>query len=96
MAEVLEEAGYLFMMLGKWRLSWSEGRYPINQGSDEFYRVETTDASMGTSIPEFAKSGLDTPAVMEGVRGQPAGQTFSTRLINILAALLRRSTSCHC
>jgi arylsulfatase len=71
-AEMLEGAGYHSMMLGKWHLGWSEGRYPNSQGFDEFYAIETTDASTWTSDPEFAESGFDAPVVMEGVKGKPA------------------------
>ena len=72
MAEMLADAGYHTAMFGKWHLGWSEGRYPTNQGFDEFYGVETTDVSVWTSLPGFKDSGLETPVVMEGVKGKPA------------------------
>ena len=72
MAEMLANAGYHTAMLGKWHLGWSEGRYPTNQGFDEFYGVETTDVTVWRSLPGFAESGLDEPVVMEGRKGEPA------------------------
>lgn len=71
-AEMLADAGYNTAMLGKWHLGWSEGRYPSNQGFDEFYGVETTDVTVWTKLPGFAKSGLEPPVVMEGREGTPA------------------------
>jgi arylsulfatase len=53
-------------------LGWSEGRYPTNQGFDEFYGVETTDVTVWTSLPGFAESGLEKPVVMEGRKGEAA------------------------
>jgi len=72
MAEMLADAGYNAAMLGKWHLGWSEGRYPSNQGFDEFYGVETTDVTVWTKLTGFAKSGLEAPVVMEGREGTPA------------------------
>ncbi len=71
-AEMLAEAGYNTAMLGKWHLGWSEGRYPTNQGFDEFYGVETTDVTVWGTLPGFAKSEIETPVVMEGRGGVPA------------------------
>jgi len=72
MAEMLAEAGYNTAMLGKWHLGWSEGRYPSNQGFDEFYGVETTDVTVWRTLPGFKKSGLEKPVVMQGREGKPA------------------------
>lgn len=73
MAEMLGDAGYDTAMLGKWHLGWSEGRYPTNQGFDEFYGVETTDVTVWSTLPGFAASGLEAPMVMAGREGEPAG-----------------------
>ena len=72
MAEMLADVGYNTAMLGKWHLGWSEGRYPTNQGFDEFYGVETTDVTVWRELPGFAESGLEGPVVMEGHAGKPA------------------------
>lgn len=72
MAEMLAEAGYNTAMLGKWHLGWSEGRFPSNQGFDEFYGVETTDVSVWSSLNGFAAADMEIPEVMEGKAGAPA------------------------
>jgi arylsulfatase len=72
MAEMLADAGYHTALFGKWHLGWSEGRYPTNQGFDEFYGVETTDVTVWESLPGFADSGLEKPVVMEGRKGEAA------------------------
>jgi len=72
MAEMLAEAGYNTAMLGKWHLGWSEGRYPSNQGFDEFYGVETTDVSVWSALTGFADADMEAPVVMEGTEGSPA------------------------
>lgn len=72
MAEMLADAGYNTAMLGKWHLGWTEGRYPSNQGFDEFYGVETTDVTVWRDLPGFKKAGLENPVVMQGRRDEPA------------------------
>lgn len=72
MAEMLKEAGYSTAMLGKWHLGWSEGRYPTDQGFDEFYGVETTDVTVWRTLDGFAKAGMEHPVVMQGVAGESA------------------------
>ncbi len=39
MAEMLSDAGYATGMFGKWHLGHTEGRYPTNQGFDEWYGI---------------------------------------------------------
>ena len=46
MAEMLSDAGYATGMFGKWHLGDSPGRYPTDQGFDEWYGIpNTTDES---------------------------------------------------
>ncbi|MFY0691305.1 MAG: arylsulfatase [Paracoccaceae bacterium] len=46
MAEMLKDAGYATGMFGKWHLGDSPGRYPTDQGFDEWYGIpNTTDES---------------------------------------------------
>ena len=46
MAEMLSDAGYATGMYGKWHLGDSPGRYPTDQGFDEWYGIpNTTDES---------------------------------------------------
>lgn len=72
MAEMLKEAGYNTAMYGKWHLGWSEGRYPKDQGFDEFYGVESTDQTMWTIQGRWQALGVEPPYVVEGVAGQEA------------------------
>ncbi|WP_319546650.1 arylsulfatase [Ruegeria conchae] len=72
MAEMLKAVAYNTAMYGKWHLGWSEGRYPKDQGFDEFYGVESTDQTMWTSSARWQALGLEPPHVMEGVAGEAA------------------------
>jgi arylsulfatase len=72
MAEMLNEAGYSTAMFGKWHLGWSEGRFPKDQGFDEFYGVESTDQTLWTSQGRWQALGVEPPYVMEGTAGQAA------------------------
>ena len=47
LAEMLSDAGYATGMFGKWHLGDTEGRYPTDQGFDEWY-----------GIPRFIGSSL--------------------------------------
>ena len=70
MAEMLSEAGYATGMFGKWHLGRTEGRFPTDQGFDEWYGVpNSTDESTYTSLDGFAESGVSPTYVMEGKKG---------------------------
>ena len=70
MAEMLSEAGYATGMYGKWHLGRTEGRFPTDQGFDEWYGVpNSTDESVYSSLKEFTKSGLPETFVMDGKKG---------------------------
>ena len=43
-AEMLSEAGYSTGMFGKWHLGRTEGRFPTDQGFDEWYGISTSRA----------------------------------------------------
>ena len=50
LAELLSEAGYDTAMYGKWHLGHSEGRWPTNQGFDEWYGIaNSSDESLWTT-----------------------------------------------
>jgi arylsulfatase len=71
MAEMLSEAGYATGMFGKWHLGRTEGRFPTDQGFDEWYGIpNTTDESVHSSLPSFADSGLSLPFVLDSTRGE--------------------------
>ncbi|GAB1309583.1 arylsulfatase [Urechidicola sp. KH5] len=70
MAEMLSDAGYATAMYGKWHLGRTEGRFPTDQGFDEWYGVpNSTDESTYSSLQGFADSGVDETYVMDGVKG---------------------------
>jgi arylsulfatase len=58
MAEMLSKAGYATAMFGKWHLGRTPGRFPTDQGFDEWYGVpNSTDESVYSSLKGFAESG---------------------------------------
>ena len=71
MAEMLSEAGYATGMYGKWHLGRTNGRFPTDQGFDEWYGIpNTTDESVYSSLPGFAESGLSQTFVMDSKKGE--------------------------
>ena len=53
-AESLSEAGYVTGMFGKWHLGHTEGRYPTDQGFDEWYGIpNSTDESLWPDQAQF-------------------------------------------
>ncbi|WP_270726851.1 arylsulfatase [Shimia sp. Alg240-R146] len=70
MAEMLADAGYATGMYGKWHLGRTEGRFPTDQGFDEWYGVpNSTDEAVYTSLAEFEGSGVEPTYVLKGVKG---------------------------
>jgi arylsulfatase len=81
MAEMLSEAGYATGMFGKWHLGRTEGRFPTDQGFDEWYGVpNSTDESVYSSLNGFAESGLPETYVMEAVKGSASTKVRPYRL----------------
>lgn len=81
MAEMLSEAGYATGMFGKWHLGRTAGRFPTDQGFDEWYGVpNSTDESVYSSAPGFAESGVAETFVMEGKKGQSPSKVRPYRL----------------
>jgi arylsulfatase len=70
MAEMLSEAGYATGMFGKWHLGRTEGRFPTDQGFDEWYGVpNSTDEAVYSSLPGFSESGVAETYVMDARKG---------------------------
>lgn len=52
--EMLSDAGYSTAMFGKWHLGHTEGRFPTDQGFDEWYGVpNSTDESLWPAQSQF-------------------------------------------
>ena len=81
MAEMLSEAGYATAMYGKWHLGRTPGRFPTDQGFDEWYGVpNSTDESVYSSLPGFEESGLSETFVMDGKKGEEPKRVRPYRL----------------
>jgi arylsulfatase len=71
MAEMLAQAGYATGMYGKWHLGRTEGRFPTDQGFDEWYGVpNSTDEAVYSTLPGFSESGVPETYVMEAREGE--------------------------
>jgi len=70
MAEMLSAAGYATGMYGKWHLGRTKGRFPTDQGFDEWYGIpNTTDESVYSSLEGFAESGIEETFVLDSKKG---------------------------
>lgn len=70
MAEMLSDAGYATGMFGKWHLGHTEGRFPTDQGFDEWYGIpNSTDETIWEGQDGFAESGVEGPYIYEGKKG---------------------------
>jgi arylsulfatase len=83
MAEMLSAAGYATGMYGKRHLGRTEGRFPTDQGFDEWYGVpNSTDESVYSSLQGFNESGLPETFVMDGKKGSVPDKVRPYRLDN--------------
>jgi arylsulfatase len=71
MAEMLSDAGYATGMYGKWHLGRTPGRFPTDQGFDEWYGISnSTDESTYHTRQGFAESGLEETYVLDSKKGE--------------------------
>lgn len=70
-AELLSEQGYATALYGKWHLGDTKGRFPTDQGFDEWYGIPNTsdEAEYSTQFQYDSKVGTK-PVIMESVKGQ--------------------------
>jgi arylsulfatase len=79
MAEMLSDAGYATGMFGKWHLGHTKGRFPTDQGFDEWYGIpNSTDESLWPDQAQFnavVKEKLSPYAVPEYIYYGKKGAT---------------------
>lgn len=81
MAEMLSDNGYATGMYGKWHLGRTEGRFPTDQGFDEWYGIpNSTDESTYSSMEGFEKSGVAETYVMNATKGKTPEKVRPYRL----------------
>ena len=70
-AELLSSQGYATALFGKWHLGDSEGRYPNDQGFDEWYGIpNSSDESWWAQDKDFDPSRAHLEYLMEGRKGE--------------------------
>jgi arylsulfatase A-like enzyme len=71
LAELLSDAGYATALYGKWHLGEHEGRFPSDQGFDEWWGIlNSWDEAGYTAWPLFKESGMEVPMIWEGKKGE--------------------------
>ena len=93
--ELLSDAGYATAMYGKWHLGDMRGRYPTDQGFDEWYGIaNTTDESEYTSQSGFDPKIVSPPRIRQARRGEAPVDVMAYDLVTrrtIDAELTRRA-----
>ncbi len=70
-AESLSRAGYATAIYGKWHLGSTEGRYPTDQGSDEWWGFPfSTNVATFVDQVGWDPSAQEVPQLVEGRRGE--------------------------
>ena len=70
-AELMSDAGYSTGMFGKWHIGDVPGRFPTDQGFDEWYGVaNTTDESDYSSQFQYDAEATTTPMIVESIKGE--------------------------
>lgn len=70
-AKLLSDIGYKTAHFGKWHLGSVDGRFPNDQGFDEWWGIpRTTDEVFWPGTPGFAESGVEPQYIMEGRKGE--------------------------
>ena len=70
-AELISAAGYTSGMFGKWHIGDTPGRFPTDQGFDEWYGVaNTTDESEYSSQFQYDPKSGTSPMIQEASKGE--------------------------
>jgi arylsulfatase len=70
-AELLSDQGYATGMFGKWHLGEVEGRFPTDQGFDEWYGIaNTTDESTYSEGFQFDPEVVEMPHILKSTKGK--------------------------
>lgn len=70
-AELMSDAGYATGMFGKWHLGDTKGRFPTDQGFDEWYGIpNTTDEAMYSSHYAYDAKESVKPYILEAKKGK--------------------------
>ena len=70
-AELLSGEGYATGMFGKWHLGEVAGRFPTDQGFDEWYGIaNTTDESTYSAGFQFDPDVVETPHILSSKKGE--------------------------
>jgi arylsulfatase len=104
MAELFSDAGYQTGMFGKWHIGDTPGRFPTDQGFDEWYGVaNTTDESEYSSQFQYDAGTGVTPMIVEARKGQlprdvkpydvPARRKIDAELTERAVAFMQRSVA---
>jgi arylsulfatase len=75
MAEMLSDAGYATAMFGKWHLGDSVGRYPTDQGFDEWYGIPNSSDESFWPDNDLFREGVHPQAKFEPVMEAERGET---------------------
>lgn len=69
--ELMSEQGYSTGMFGKWHLGDVNGRFPTDQGFDEWYGIaNTTDEAMYSSNFDYDQDISSTPYIVEATKNK--------------------------
>ena len=72
-AEILSDPGYATLILGKWHLGHSQGRWPTDHGFDAWYGIPRSyDECLWSEDPWYDPQRDPVSYVMEGRKGEPA------------------------
>jgi arylsulfatase len=98
MAEMFSDAGYATGIFGKWHLGHTKGRFPTDQGFDEWYGIpNSTDESLWPDQPQFnevVKENLSPYVVPEYVYDGKKGS--NPKKVKVYNSVLRPEIDREC